>query len=1216
MYRFKVTIDKTKIASVDNSTVFTDVSGKGWAAFGAAKLSTTAYKFAPASGVFDGASGTYITTPDHADFAMGTGDYTVDFWFKTAQTTQGYIFYQGDGSATSSTVSFLISVVGNKLRFIPDYSSDPGYHLIESTGAVNDNIWHHAACVRNGDTFSLYIDGTFQNSATFSYTAVDSTYPVFIGQLSTSLLPFAGNLSEFRVSKGIARWTSAFTPPVLKYTIDSYTKVLLHFGDDLVNFPYLFSESCSNLPAGFWAHVSDVTSGLDIRFFDTDGTTELKREVVVYSSGTQKVEAWVQIPSLGTAINKEIWCQYGGSTTANSTAVWADISTQEAWHFQNSYNGALNLVNGTNYSTTDGAGKIEQGIALVGASSQYVDMGSNIGFQASDSFSFSAWVKLSSGDSSDYRSIIRRGGTNSSAVYRLGTQITTGYPRFELWSNSGPGGGSAVINGSTNICDDAWHYIVGVRNKTDGKVYVYLDGIDNQSGGVADTTTGDFTSFDSGGGLCVGRSPYNNEYVTGSVDEIRVIKSALSSSWIATEYANQNAPATFSSCGTEESLTSYRFRITIDRTKVTGSNTNFVYLFSEGCNSIPAGFWSHVSDAVSGLDIKFFDTDGVTELKREVVLYSYATQKVEAWVQLPSLGTSVNKEIWCQYGGSTTANSTAVWTDINASGVWHFQDTIVNSTGSTNATVSGATQVTTGKFNKAYRFANTQYLSVAKTMHSGTYTVSAWAYPVSDMVDGYGLIASDGRSSLFFGATQSDVYGIYGGNTGWGNASYYGGWIGTGSGDTLASQKNAWHRVTTTYDGTTLRIYVDGVLKNSRVQGIAGCGPTTTIGGDTTSYTLTDGSIDDLQFYTDAKSGDWIATEYANQNAPSTFYTCSPEEELPSAYKFPITIDKTKVSGTHTNFVYLFTESVIGIPGGFWSRVRDTNGLDIRFYDSNGMVELKREIVLFDSVTKKVEAWVQVPTLSSSNDKTIWCAYGGSTLVNSTAVWTDINARGVYHYQNLANDSAGTAHMTVNGATQIDGGRIQKAYSFTGTNNMTVTKAMNAGPYTISAWVYVTGAAPSSYRVITSDSDGYTFWLALTDTDPLNIYGGSGWGIARYDGTWTGTSSGDSYASQKDVWRYITATYDNDKYRIYVDGVLRNTSVSIGTQSAGTGTQVGMFLDGYRMAGIIDELAYFTSVRSNEWIATEYANQNDPATFSRCGVESNSGETATVLMIL
>jgi len=57
----------------------------------------------------------------------------------------------------------------------------------------------------------------------------------------------------------------------------------------------------------------------------------------------------------------------------------------------------------------------------------------------------------------------------------------------------------------------------------------------------------------------------------------------------------------------------YQFSITIDKTKVQGTNTNFVYLFSELCSSIPSGFWSHVVDTVSGLDIRFFDTDEVTE---------------------------------------------------------------------------------------------------------------------------------------------------------------------------------------------------------------------------------------------------------------------------------------------------------------------------------------------------------------------------------------------------------------------------------------------------------------------------------------------------------------------------------------------------------------------------------------------------------------------------
>ncbi|MDI6787615.1 MAG: hypothetical protein QME51_04520, partial [Planctomycetota bacterium] len=61
----------------DASTTFIDESGKIWTRYGNAQIDTAQSKFGGASGLFDGA-GDYITTPDHNDFNLGSGNFTVD----------------------------------------------------------------------------------------------------------------------------------------------------------------------------------------------------------------------------------------------------------------------------------------------------------------------------------------------------------------------------------------------------------------------------------------------------------------------------------------------------------------------------------------------------------------------------------------------------------------------------------------------------------------------------------------------------------------------------------------------------------------------------------------------------------------------------------------------------------------------------------------------------------------------------------------------------------------------------------------------------------------------------------------------------------------------------------------------------------------------------------------------------------------------------------
>jgi len=94
------------------------------------------------------------------------------------------------------------------------------------------------------------------------------------------------------------------------------------------------------------------------------------------------------------------------------------------------------------------------------------------------------------------------------------------------------------------------------------------------------------------------------------------------------------------------------FKITIDKTKVSGSLTNYVYVFTEGCSNIPAHFWTGVID-VNGLDIKFYDSDDATELKRTIVVYDSSGQKVEVHVKIPSIDSGTDKVLWCHYGNTT-----------------------------------------------------------------------------------------------------------------------------------------------------------------------------------------------------------------------------------------------------------------------------------------------------------------------------------------------------------------------------------------------------------------------------------------------------------------------------------------------------------------------------------------------------------------------------------
>jgi len=203
----------------DASTTFTDETGKTWTANGNAQIDTAQQKFGTASGLFDG-TGDYIDTPDHADFDIGSGDFTIDFWVRRNAVGLHRICGQGDNLATATTISWAMYFNAGTNTLTGGFNVVAVTKAATSTGTVTaDGIWHHIAMVRYGNTMTLYIDGTADGTVDVTgATANNSAYKPTIGRLGELAgQNYNGWIDEFRFSKGIARWTANFTPPTKAY---------------------------------------------------------------------------------------------------------------------------------------------------------------------------------------------------------------------------------------------------------------------------------------------------------------------------------------------------------------------------------------------------------------------------------------------------------------------------------------------------------------------------------------------------------------------------------------------------------------------------------------------------------------------------------------------------------------------------------------------------------------------------------------------------------------------------------------------------------------------------------------------------------------------------------------------------------------------------------------------------------------------------------------
>ena len=220
----------------DDGTTFTDSSGSGHTVTRENAVTKTGVKkFGTASGYFDGTS--LLTIPDSANWDYGAGDFTIDFWANLDLSQDHGIFTQFVDNG--NRVGMQIASNG----FIELYVVEGTVNTIgvsAPAGSFITNTWQHVALVRYGNIWSIYVDGTDVLDTGSPDTSAMPTLAadLLIGNYKyLAATKFAlGYIDEFRISKGIARWTANFTPPT--GGIDTYTKLMLHMdgADDGVVF--------------------------------------------------------------------------------------------------------------------------------------------------------------------------------------------------------------------------------------------------------------------------------------------------------------------------------------------------------------------------------------------------------------------------------------------------------------------------------------------------------------------------------------------------------------------------------------------------------------------------------------------------------------------------------------------------------------------------------------------------------------------------------------------------------------------------------------------------------------------------------------------------------------------------------------------------------------------------------------------------------------------
>jgi hypothetical protein len=164
------------------------------------------------SNYFDG-TGDYLSIASNAALAL-PGDFTWECWINPNNFSTERAIYS---TATSGGLYIYLSGSSVVVRVFAVVT-------LITAGTLVAGQWNHVAVVRSGTTVTLYVNGTSAGTATSSQSFAQAT--TYIGSEDGSTYFALGYISNLRLVKGSALYTSAFTPSTSPLTAITNTSLL------------------------------------------------------------------------------------------------------------------------------------------------------------------------------------------------------------------------------------------------------------------------------------------------------------------------------------------------------------------------------------------------------------------------------------------------------------------------------------------------------------------------------------------------------------------------------------------------------------------------------------------------------------------------------------------------------------------------------------------------------------------------------------------------------------------------------------------------------------------------------------------------------------------------------------------------------------------------------------------------------------------------------
>ena len=260
--------------------------------------------------VYDGSGDYNRISSNETALQFGTGDFTIEGWVFSTNGTGTYQQILTGGTSWTSGSGGVYWYYNGGSPYIGAAWNQVATNPAVNSGTLATNTWHHFAFVRSGNTLTLYVNGTSVDTLDVTGTslAVNNQSQTNIGGGGWDQ-DFAGYLSNLRVLKGTALYTSNFTPSTTPLTAITNTSLLTcaynRFRDGSTNNFTITRNGdvkVTNFAPFAPSSAYSTTTNGGSAYFDGSGDylSVARNTAFIPTTGDFTIEAWVYPTTSGT----------------------------------------------------------------------------------------------------------------------------------------------------------------------------------------------------------------------------------------------------------------------------------------------------------------------------------------------------------------------------------------------------------------------------------------------------------------------------------------------------------------------------------------------------------------------------------------------------------------------------------------------------------------------------------------------------------------------------------------------------------------------------------------------------------------------------------------------------------------------------------------------------------------------------------------------------